>query len=364
MNSVFIFDINKSNLDRLAQPIVQGLKKKGIKYKLFSPKNKIIKLNLNSFFQYLKDLDYISKEIKNHNLVIIFGYRFWDYFVYCAAEDNSIPVYYVQHGIYSPSISRINKSLFNFSDPLLKIISLIIAFIRCKSTLPEKLYLIFFYFFNIPTNKLSNKKIFNIEKSFLYGEYWIDFHKKFPGMYFETSYICSYPDLLTQQITKKEYQFCFICQTYVEDGRLSRKDYLKFLDKLFSKIDPAKKDKIAIKLHPRSDISLYHKYKDFKFYKYGSIPKSKIYFSGWSTLVFACSLHGNVYLVSPNISEIPNFLFHFFPFISPKQLNRKELLVFEYNKNENLSFSTYLNTNSDPQFKVIIKEILNYFKIQ
>ena len=364
MNSVFIFDINKLNLDRLARPIVEGLNKNDIKCKLFFPQNKFIKPNLASLLQYFKDLEYITKELKKHKLVVIFGYRFWDFFVCSVAKKYSIPVYYVQHGIYSPSISRINKSLLRFSDPLLKVISLIITLIKSSSNLQNKFNLISFYFFNIATSKLSHKKIFEIEKGFLYGTYWIEFHNNFPGMYFKNSYICSYPDILTQPVTDESYEYCFICQTYVEDGRLSKQDYLKFLDSLFQKININQKAKVAIKLHPRSDMSLYSKFNDFKFFKYGSIPKSRIYLSGWSTLVFACSLYGNIYLVSPNEDEIPEFLFKFFPKISIKQLNNKESLNLNFVHNKNINFSSYLNTKSETQFQIIIREIQNYFITQ
>ena len=57
----------------------------------------------------------------------------------------------------------------------------------------------------------------------------------------------------------KRYKIVFICQSYVEDGRLSVRSYKSFLKNIFKKIEELgiSQKEIAIKLHPRSDMQFY-----------------------------------------------------------------------------------------------------------
>ena len=63
--------------------------------------------------------------------------------------------------------------------------------------------------------------------------------------------------------TKKENSICYVCQTLVEDDRLNRKQMNYFLNLLLESIGD---NKLYIKLHFRSDMSLYEKFKARKIY--------------------------------------------------------------------------------------------------
>ena len=68
---------------------------------------------------------------------------------------------------------------------------------------------------------------------------------------------------------------------------------------------------IALKLHPRSNVDLYHKY-ELKTFRYGVIPDADVYITGWSSLALLCSLKSNVMISTPLPSEIPKFFLNNF----------------------------------------------------
>ena len=49
---------------------------------------------------------------------------------------------------------------------------------------------------------------------------------------------------------EKEDAVCYICQTLVEDGRLSKKDFDEFLLAMYNSLEP--EQALYLKLHPRS----------------------------------------------------------------------------------------------------------------
>ena len=119
----------------------------------------------------------IYEQIQSGDLLIIQGYRLWDLYAYSIAKSLSIPVFYIQHGVFSSSIKRAgfsnllqpNSSLSRFLT-LLIVVSSISIF-----SIPQKLSWILFYLFNVSVRRTS-KTCLDVQHAFYYGSSWKKWH--------------------------------------------------------------------------------------------------------------------------------------------------------------------------------------------
>lgn len=91
---------------------------------------------------------------------------------------------------------------------------------------------------------------------FIMGEYWRNYYCNKVGYSKDAVKIVGDYDL--DDLTLDSYSepaICYIATIMVEDGNIGRKDFLKFINILANCVD--KQTKIYIKLHPRSDKTLY-----------------------------------------------------------------------------------------------------------
>ena len=88
------------------------------------------------------------------------------------------------------------------------------------------------------------------------GSYWHDYYINTVGYNEEKIRLIGDHDLDDLQLdTYHEKAICYIATVLVEDGSVKRSDFERFIKILAGSID--KKTKLYIKLHPRSDESLY-----------------------------------------------------------------------------------------------------------
>lgn len=118
------------------------------------------------------------------------------------------------------------------------------------------------------------------------GDYWANYYKN--TMLYPEDRICVMGDhdLDDFCISKdKEKAICYIATVLVEDGSRSREEFNIFLDALAKTVD--KNTKLYLKLHPRSDESIYDILKDhnIEIIKKGELPSVTIYIGHRSTLL-------------------------------------------------------------------------------
>lgn len=128
---------------------------------------------------------------------------------------------------------------------------------------------------------------------YLIGDYVLTMGEMWAGYYINTM---RYPedrirvmgdhDLDGFQICEeKEKAICYIATVLVEDGSVSRKEFERFLTALSKAVD--RKTKLYVKLHPRSDESLYTILKDhnIEFIRDRELPRTTVYIGHRSTLL-------------------------------------------------------------------------------
>jgi len=221
------------------------------------PKNsKLIKIEKPNY-NYIK---FLMQKIEPDSFLVM-AQRIPDSALVSVANELGIKTFKFQHGLYIPFMKRDIKL---FISKIIKTIrylqySLVIAQATkfSKIEMIKEYINIFLKGKKITDTELPLKKI-NVDTVFVYGEYWKKYHREEFGYEYEQQIIVGYPDLMQlEQIRKKpqEDAICYICQTLVEDGRLSREDMEDFIDILSRTIGDRK---LYIKLHPRSDMTLYN----------------------------------------------------------------------------------------------------------
>lgn len=94
--------------------------------------------------------------------------------------------------------------------------------------------------------------------AFVHGEAWREFYREHFGIAEDRSLVVGSPDLFEHRALPsgdREHGVCYIAQTLVEDGRMERGRYQALLRRITAGLD--EDTPLSIKLHPRSDTSLY-----------------------------------------------------------------------------------------------------------
>ena len=121
---------------------------------------------------------------------------------------------------------------------------------------------------------------------FTMGDYWDDYYMTKHGYKKEQIILIGDHDLDGFEPTgKNEEAICYIANVLVEDGTVKKKDFDEFLNAFASSVD--KGTKLYIKLHPRSDKSLYDVFKDHNvtFIRSGALPSVNVYVGHRSALL-------------------------------------------------------------------------------
>ena len=121
---------------------------------------------------------------------------------------------------------------------------------------------------------------------FTMGEYWDDYYITKHGYKKDQIRLIGDHDLDGFKPTNKnEEAICYIANVLVEDGTVKKKDFDVFLNAFADSVD--EKTKIYIKLHPRSDKSLYDLLRGYNvtFIVNGALPSVNVYVGHRSALL-------------------------------------------------------------------------------
>ena len=227
-------------------------------------------------------------------IIVIFAHRLPDMAVLIAAKQLGIPTVYYQHGLYIPFMRR-TVGLF---------------FLRALKTLRYAFYAasvgsnsgigsisgflsfikMFIFGHNIREVGLPVEKI-TADICLVYGDHWVDYHIEHYGYKKNAIRIVGTPDLDGIDLGSSKVmdnsslanKICYVAQTLVEDGRLERSVMMNFLQNLAGQIKSFDGE-LLIKLHPRSDKSLYNSLDcNYKFCE--EFPAANIFIGHYSTIL-------------------------------------------------------------------------------
>jgi hypothetical protein len=304
MNIVF-FDVVPTNIVRFFKGTVEQLRflEPNINfYFLLEENDQNDDRHVKSNYPFASDIGYVQKRnlcwfknylLKNQiNAVVTNAQRIPDDMMILAANELGIKSFMIQHGMYVPFMKR---NLNFYLDKIGKTYRFLKYAIRLSRELGYGWFNLTYKYVkcfvfganqieeNIPRDKL------NVTKVYVYGDYWKDFHLKQFGYKYSQQLVVGYPDLeelFMNKSEKVEQGVCYISQTLVEDGRLDKNKQLTFFKHL---VDSTHKSnyKLFIKLHPRSDTSLFEYGEGFEHVKLllNEFPRVNKYIGHYSTLL-------------------------------------------------------------------------------
>lgn len=243
--NIYLYEVHHQNFNRYVYEIVNRLIKSHAKIHIFLIKdvfiNGPIKVNLN----WQSQVSIITTEkLKKHTILnppyafICFGYRipdlYWTYYF----KSIGAKTFQVQHGLYT---NFFPNSIFGYLSSFRRKVKYLYYFIliaivsdfrlRNLSSILRKDFIFRDFEAEINENLMS-------DHIFVWGEYWIKWYKQ--RLFYKSEKtkfsICGSFDALL--LRNKNNQICdddsiaYICQTLVEDGRMTKKMFNAFLKNL------------------------------------------------------------------------------------------------------------------------------------
>lgn len=311
MIRILFYDITQINFFNYTSDLLNNLKDKAEIHLAFEEKyignNIEIKSFLNQFKKHKIGVVYSSRRLLksiNPNLVVVNAQRIPDTLLVSLANRRKIPTLMIQHGMYNGHLIR-ERSLF--IRRLYKSLKYLIYAYRIGKLTKSPVLKTTLNFVKTFSAYHSYKELFESEKILfcnkvhVYGDYWISYHKKFFGYdQFSEFTVTGYPHLREIKMSGK-YNFCYIAQTLIEDGRL---DVYKFdpVLNLLSALN--KKHAVIIKRHPRSS-GIYEKH---GLKTTDKLPLADVYIGHYSSLLaLPLTLNKKVALIPIDGHTIPEY---------------------------------------------------------
>jgi len=342
----YFYDLNEVLIDRYPAKIAQRLSKEinsnnfifiySEQYDYAAPKN----IPEGSKFFYIKnlkkeELEKLFDKYPPHSLTTI-AQRIPDMWMLTFFNHRNVPTFLVQHGLWSDRLERIP-----LIPLLLKKFSKFQSYLRhvraiCKmNNIPLIPTLVDLYKFllleniDIPKTKYLDIDKLRANKAFVFDDSWNNYYEKKYGYNRNDLIYIGNPDYLLLKgidLNKKEDAVCYVCQSLVEDGRFSLKEYTSFLRILERNVTDKKK--LYIKLHPRSKLKFYDLFKTNKnVVLTHDLPVCRYYIAHYTGLLATVrQISENVLIWKLKNHHIPQYFNRFASVITDKEPELRDFI--------------------------------------
>lgn len=296
---------------------------------------------------------YKTKLFENNNqiidkfkpdLLVVNAQRISDTNIIAYAKKQGVKSIMIQHGMYIPFMKR--ESSF-FVTKILKTLKYIYYVRSIAKIVKRRKKSVFMDFFNVFVkggnykNTIKYHDELNTDHVLVYGEYWKEYHSNNFGYKLDQQHVIGYHELnRISTIVSAEFEpnsICYIAQTLVEDGRMDELEFNKFVPVLERL---AKKYKVYVKLHPRSNVNLYEN-KNLILLE-NDIPNCHFYLGHYSSLLaLFAHLEGELITWEFDGHPVPDY----FAQMSHSVFNEVELLDVLKNSNGNEKNIDYYFSN-------------------
>lgn len=259
----------------------------------------------------------IINQLKSYDIdrLVVMAQRIPDSCIVAAAKKLSIKTLMYQHGLYIPFMKREGGLFINNIYKTFRYF----LYVSCTAKLigHNKILLLFkyiriFLFGHNPIEINFPYKKINVDKVLVYGQHWVDYHIKNFGYHADQHEVVGAPDFANlEDFINKQFvgdDICYIAQTLVEDGRLDRSSMLEFISGLSYALSKNNL-LLKVKLHPRSDLTLYEGLPSNTIYISDDLPKSSVYIGHYSSLIAkATFVTNNIILINFPEHDIPEYI--------------------------------------------------------
>ncbi|MFC1546089.1 hypothetical protein ACFL4I_01565 [Pseudomonadota bacterium] len=296
-----IFDMSSANIERYNSDLLKNYSGQYVAYvddpefctELDSPEAILI---CSSGWSIKKIMHSIEKH--HVSVVIISGQRPADFRIVIAANKLNIPIIYKMHGLYVTRVKR--NALFYFSN-ISKVFKTVrylfdIAFSTGNIRIAIGIFLSFV--FGWPRRNWMVSEDLRVDHGLVWSEYWKSWHERCwsmnPRQGWKTT---GNPDTTKfATIPTKDKSFCYVYQTLVEDGRISRSTMESFYDKL-ARIARTQNKIVHVKWHARGDATMREGLERRGFHIHNKFPIGTIYVGHFSSLLGLVPLIGGLVIV-------------------------------------------------------------------
>ena len=378
----YFYDLNEVLIDRYPAEIAQRLSELldtsnfifiySEKYNDSLPK-KIPEGSLSFYINDLsqKKLENLVNEYPPNSLTTI-AQRIPDMWMLTFFNYKNIPTFLVQHGLWSDRLERIP-----LIPLLLKKFSKFQSYVShvraiCKmNNIPLISALVDLYKFllleniNIPDTKTLDRDQLRANKAFIFDDSWNDYYEKKYGYSKNNLIYIGNPDYLllkNMDLNKKEDAVCYVCQSLVEDGRFSLKEYTEFLKVLDQHV--ASDRKLYIKLHPRSRVDIYESInKNPNVFITHELPVCQSYIAHYTGMLATVrQISDDVLIWKLNNHHMPQYFFQFASIITDQKSDLDEFVKGTYEKkqnNKNIKVNLDQIKSFDP-LKIIVDNMIHF----
>ncbi|MBT8313297.1 MAG: alpha-2,8-polysialyltransferase family protein [Maribacter sp.] len=374
VDKVLIYEVHFSNINRYVVPLAKHLieneisKEVVVVYDSFVESDKIDLGSLRNVSHHSVKKEFNKqKNVVNKNVVFLnYSYRITDLYWTYKFKKRGIYCCQIQHGMYAEFLERSFLGYFSALSRKLTYLKYLLSFLL-KFDLAIFLYLFnkdFLKSFRINSHiEKRRKKIAPVQSDhvFVWGEYWKEwFIKNHYYLSNDLFTIMGNPDYHTFiKHTKYEMQrdkVCYIAQTFVEDGRMERNDYKNIIDKFAE----ALKDRLIIKLHPRSDKSIFEHVLKMNGEITYDFPISGFYIGHYSSvLALAINMDSKVFLLEINNEEIPDYFRNSANMVFSKQDDLVNAILGNDDSVGSKQISYYFENIDQHPFEIISNKIIN-----
>lgn len=374
VDKILIYEVHFSNINRYVVPLAKYFLEKSIAkevviiYDTFVENDKISLGSIKNLSHTTAKKEFVKHKKETNKKVVFFNYSYRITDLYWTDKFKKAGVYccQIQHGMYAEFLERSFFGYFSALNRKFTYLKYMFSFLfRFKLT-------IFLYLFNkdfLKSFRLNDfiekrkRKIVPVQSDhvFVWGDYWKEWfiknHYYFSKISFTT---IGNPDYHTfikhNDYEMDENKVCYIAQTFVEDGRMERNDYIKVIDQLAD----ALKERLIIKLHPRSDTSIFKRVVENGGEITLEFPITGFYVGHYSSvLALAINVNSKVFLLEINNEEIPDY----FRNSANKVFSKSEELVKAIIENDDSvgskQISYYFENIEQHPFEIICNKIEN-----
>lgn len=376
MDSVAVFEVHFSNINRYVTPFVNSLIEKGVAknyyviYPGFVDADKIEKPS-NSKIEFLNVNDYFKLESQNlrpQRLFFNYSYRLADLYWTYKFKKLGFFCFQQQHGMYADFLKRSFLGYFSTIKRKLYYFKYLAFFgMRLKGT-------IFLYLLNkdfIKSKRINSRikaqksKLSPVQSDhvLIWGEFWKDWfiENQFYNPEDEFTVIGN-PDyhkfIINNQLPFKEDEVCYIAQTFVEDGRMESNDYRQIIGSLAKALG----GRLTVKLHPRSQKELYGAVIDNGGSLTYEFPVSGTYIGHYSSmLALALNMNAKVFLLEVNNEEIPHYFKETCDAVFFEIRSLIDTITNQNNISSKKEISYYFENKSEHPYELIARAISKKF---
>jgi len=232
------------------------------------------------------------------SVVMISGQRPADFRVVIAANTLNIPIVYKMHGLYVAKVKRNISFYFLSMKKVLRTIRYLIDIGLFTKYIRIPVGLLLSFVFGASRKPWMITEVLHVDHCLVWSEYWRPWHERHWCMRPRKGWVTiGNPD--TAKLTNAELNeegVCYVYQTLVEDGRVSKQIMESFYDGL-TIIARNKKLKVHVKWHARGEVAIRKDLESRGFIVHDELPLAKVYIGHFSSLLGLMPLVGGALVI-------------------------------------------------------------------